>query len=103
MIDILYLIIGIMIGLIIDTIWFNINYSKYERGFEVFEHYHAGILLIPLGLFINPIFYGLGIGLFIAEWTQENKFAINSTHFKESCLIGGLCALLSGGFVLWGI
>jgi hypothetical protein len=100
--SILYFVLGIMGALIIDTIWFNINYSKYERGLEQFEHYHAGILLIPFGLLINPLFLGLGLGLFIAEWEQKNKFAIKSSHFKYSTLIGGLCSALSGGLiVLW--
>lgn len=97
---ILYLIIGVMIGLVIDTVWFKVNYKKYEKGIEVFEHYHAGILLLPLGIWLNPIFMGVGLGLFIGEWTQEHKFAINSGHFKESLLFGVLFSILSGGLIL---
>lgn len=83
--------IGIIIGLVMDVIWWKIPYQKIETGFEVVEHYHFGIIL---GIFTvisgSPIFAGMMIALFLGEWTQTNKFAMGSTHFKNSTIIGGI-------------
>jgi hypothetical protein len=101
MIDLLaFFVVGLVLGLIIDKIWYNINYSKYEKGVEFLEHYHIGIILITLSVLFN--FYwvlGLGLAFILAEWTQKHYFALNSIHFKLSSFIGiGLTVL--GGLLI---
>lgn len=106
-------VFGSIVGMVIDTLWWNIDYKKAEKGFEVIEHYHLGIVSIIAGVVLGvyfPLFYGffLGLGLLfiIAEWRQfieihNNKvipgkpFAYGSVHFKQSTLIGiGLFVVL---------
>jgi len=82
-------VLGIILGLIMDVVWWNKSLDKYEKGFEALEHYHFGILAGIVGLFIYPeIFFGLMLALFISEWTQTHQFAYQSNHFKSSTLIG---------------
>ena len=81
--------IGLLIGIMIDFVWWNINYSKYEKGFEALEHYHFGIILGVFGILFNQIlFFGIMIMLILKESDQSHPFAIRSGHFKSSSIIG---------------
>ena len=78
-----------MIGLVMDTIWWRINYSKYEKGLEAHEHYHIGLELGIIGIILHQeIFTGLMVAFVLAEWSQDHPFALKSGHFKESTIIG---------------
>lgn len=90
MIELIFMfIMGLALGALLDVFWFNINYSKYEKGFEVFEHYHVGILLGMIGvIFSQPFFLGLFIILFVKESDQTHPFALGSDHFRNSTIIG---------------
>lgn len=83
--------IGIILGLVMDVTWWRIPYQKVEAGFEVLEHYHFAIIL---GMFTvisgSPIFAGMMVALFLGEWTQDHKFAMGSSHFRNSTIIGGI-------------
>lgn len=83
--------IGIIIGLIIDSVWWHLPYKKIEKGYEIMEHYHFALIV---GMFTvitgNPIFAGIMVALFLGEWSQDHQFAYGSTHFKSSTIVGGL-------------
>ena len=81
--------LGFILGLILDKVWFHINYSKYEKGFEVIEHYHFGLVCFVFGILFDLNFlFGLGLALNLAEWSQDHFFAYHSDHFKHSTIIG---------------
>ena len=87
--------ISFILGLFIDVAWWNVNYKKYEKGLEAHEHYHIGLEIGILGVILSvfiPIFSSIAMGLmvafFLAEWSQDHKFALKSGHFKESSIIG---------------
>jgi hypothetical protein len=83
------LALGFILGLILDVLWWKIDYSKYEKGLEVHEHYHIGLELGIIGVLLNQeIFIGLMMSFILAEWSQKNQFALGSNHFKGSTLIG---------------
>ena len=93
---------GFIVSLILDRIWFNINYKKIEKGFEIFEHYHFGIILIYIG-FIIPIqiisyfIISLGAGFIYMETQHIHCFAYKSGHFTKSSIIG---IILCTGMIL---
>ncbi len=92
--------------MIFDTVWWKINFKKVERGYEVLEHYHFGIILMIGAVFINLIYepiswllIGMGFVFIIGEWHQSvqihkkkvvpgKPFAYGSKHFKQSTAIG---------------
>ena len=88
-------IFGVISITILDRYWFKINYKKAEKGLEILEHYHHGIIMIIISMWVYPfipiltIFLAVGGATFIyREARQENDFAHNSTHFKGSLIIG---------------
>ena len=86
--------LGFIISLILDRIWFNINYKKIDKGFEVLEHYHFGIILMGVGLIIisvpiiSYVIFGAGMGFIYSESKQLHYFAYKSGHFRNSSIIG---------------
>ena len=92
-----FLLVGLgFLGItIIDRVWFFIEYKKAERGLEVLEHYHYGIIAIGISIIIfeiiNPLAVALmaiGFGFIYHEAKQERLFAWSSPHFKPSTIIG---------------
>lgn len=88
-------ILGFQFITIIDRIWFKIDYKKAEKGLEVLEHFHHGIILITLSfvilqynVFMATILLGMGAAFIYHESKQKNYFAYTSTHFKGSTIIG---------------
>jgi hypothetical protein len=80
---------GTLVGLIMDVVWWKINYQKYEKGLEWHEHYHVGIEIAIVAAVINSYFLGgIAFAFILAEYLQEHKFAIKSGHFKESTIFG---------------
>ena len=95
-------------AMIIDTMWFRIDYKKAEKGLEAHEHYHVGIELAIVGVILWVInmdvlavgLFGMGAGFFMAEWQQKNAFALPAhptafhpnpppvSHFKQSTILG---------------
>lgn len=56
---------------------------------EAHEHYHVGLELGIIGIILtSPIFIGLMVSFILAEWSQDHKFALGSSHFKLSTIIG---------------
>lgn len=105
MFDFIYLFVAFFfLGAVIDIIWWNINYSKYEKGFEFHEHYHIGLEIAILAFLFNmPYLLGLTIAFLIAEWFQDHPFAIKSNHLKESSIVGvGLTAFYLVALLVWG-
>lgn len=100
----LYTVFNVSIGLftfptmfiiaVIDFIWY--GFSKTELGLDVLEHYHWALLalifskFLPLGCVLRT----LGIYLLISEMLQTHPFAIESTHFWQSTVIGIVLTLL---------
>lgn len=97
------LLLGIFIGLVLDRIWWELGFNKYEKGLEIFEHYHHGLMSWILAYFTPIVFsyflWGLGLALVLAEWGQTGEwgngvwrrghpFAYGSKHFPWSTAIG---------------
>ena len=109
---ILLFCIGGVAAMIIDVVWWNIDYKKAEKGLEVFEHYHMGIILFIGAVLVNLVYQpaswflaGMGLLFIAAEWHQSieilNKkvipgkpFALGSKHFKGSTTIGVCLAII---------
>lgn len=109
MIDLILLFFGLFVGLVIDIIWWvKPSLSKLDK-FQAHEHYHVAlellILFVIISYFTNsPVslfILGAAVGFLLGEWDQlkeiKNKkvipghpFAYGSTHFKSSCVIGGI-------------
>jgi len=98
-------LIGVLAGLVLDRLWWESGFSKYERGVEELEHYHWGLVawivayLTPLA--ISDVLWGLGAALVLAEWSQTGRwsdgvwrrghpFAYGSSHFASSTAIGAV-------------
>jgi len=106
-------ILGALVVMLIDTFWWQIDYKKAEKGMEAHEHYHVGIELIIVALFVDlfhggvaSFLYGAGFLFIAAEWRQAveilkkevkagHPFAFGSVHFKESSIIGAILVFLS--------
>jgi len=88
-----FILAGIIIGSIINAIWRH-AFSKYEHNWMIyFEHYHWAIILFYPWLIVdNPLtetLLGVGLILWLDEALfQEHSFALGSSHFMESTLIG---------------
>ena len=86
--------LGFITVTMLDRRWLDINHRKIERGFEALEHYHWGIGLIVVAIatvslpFVSYCFLGAGMGLIYYEAKQEDYFAIQSSHFRSSTIIG---------------
>jgi len=98
-------VLGFLFITLIDRIWFRIDYKKVEKGLEVMEHYHYGLLLFALAPFFIEYslitsfgLLGMGTAFIYHESKQRNFFAHKSVHFKNSTIIGlsltGLAAFL---------
>jgi len=91
--------LGFIISIILDRIWFSIDYKKIEKGFKILEHYHFGIILISVGFIISIqiisyFIIGVGMGLIYCESKQKNCFAFKSEHFRNSSIIGILLIII---------
>jgi len=109
---ILFFCIGAIFAIIIDTIWWKVNYKRIEKGVEVLEHYHMGLALLIIGILasiyyipVSAMLIGMGLFFVVGEWHQsveiKNKkvvpghpFAYGSAHFKKSSVIGIILAAL---------
>ena len=87
--------LGFILVTILDRRWFDIDHKKIEKGYEVIEHYHWGIVLIGISIVIMihlPVMaylvLGAGMGLVYHESKQKNYFAQKSNHFRNSSIIG---------------
>ena len=97
------LLLGMLLGLVLDRIWWESGLDKYDRKCEELEHYHWGLIswivsyITPLT--VSQILWGLGLALVIAEWGQIGEwrdekwrrghpFAYGSNHFAASTIIG---------------
>lgn len=81
--------IGFIVGLVLDTVWWARGFDKYDKHLEWHEHYHVGLELGILGVILNqPLLTGFMVAFILAEWTQENKFALGSNHFGTSTIVG---------------
>ena len=94
--DLIALGVGATWAVLIDQIWFKIDYKKAEKGLEVLDHYHHGIALLIIASVFNHFvpssfsLFVLGFGLvfIIAEAKQGNPFAYGSSHFRATSAIG---------------
>ena len=106
--EILLAIVGFITITILDKVWFKLDYKRIEKGFEIVEHYHWGIVLIGAGIILlsySPYLAyfaaGAGIGLIYHESRQKNYFAHKSNHFGSSSVIGIiLCLVVFFAYVL---
>ncbi len=89
-------ILGFLGITIIDRIWFLIDYKKAEKGLEVLEHFHYGIILMGISVISIPYIplaatyalLGAATAFIYHESKQKNFFSYKSTHFKGSAVIG---------------
>jgi hypothetical protein len=97
-------LLGLLLGLVLDRVWWEGKFDKYEKGVEELEHYHWGlvswILAYLTPLWLSQVLWGLGAALVLAEWAQVGEwengnvwrrghpFAYGSNHFKASTAIG---------------
>ncbi len=95
-------VLGFLFITIIDRIWFRIDYKKVEKGLEVMEHYHYGLLLFALAPFFIEYslvtsfgLLGMGTAFIYHESKQRNFFAHQSVHFKGSTIIGVTLAIIA--------
>jgi len=89
----LFTFLTMFIIAVIDFIWY--GFSKTELGLEVLEHYHWALLALIFSKFLplECVLRTLGIYLLISEMLQTHPFAIKSTHFWPSTIIGIALAL----------
>jgi len=104
--------IGFMVITLIDRVWFRIDYKKAEKGLEVLEHYHYGIVLLAILPFVMIHsqllafgFFGAGAAFIYHESKQKNFFAHHSTHAKNSTIIGIILCVIAITLYLysWGV
>ena len=102
---ILSIFLGFITVTILDKKWFEIDHKRIEKGFEIIEHYHFGIALIGAGIctiVYSPIIaffsIGAGMGLIYHEAEQDDYFAVQSSHFKSSSMIGVVLTGIVVGF-----
>lgn len=104
--DIFAFILGAFVVMWLDIFWWHIDYKKAEKGLEWHEHYHVGLELTILAIFIGlfdwfaaSILFGAGFLFLAAEWRQAvevtgdkvkagHPFAYGSVHFKASTIFG---------------
>ena len=53
--------LGFILVTILDRRWFDIDHKRIEKGYEVIEHYHFGIVLIGIVLIGIAVFVFLKI------------------------------------------
>lgn len=106
MFEMFWFILGAFAVMWVDIFWWTIDYKKAEKGLEWHEHYHVGLELIIVAVFlasfhgaISSLLLGAGFLFLAAEWRQAieikgNKvlpghpFAYGSVHFKSSTIFG---------------
>ena len=111
--EIVPFIFGTFLVMIIDTFWWEIDYKKAEKGMEAHEHYHIGLELIIVGIFVSifqeqlaSFLFGAGFLFIVGEWRQVidtagtkvvkgHPFAFGSTHFKSSSIIGIILTIIA--------
>jgi len=96
-------LLGLLLGLVLDRVWWEGGFDKYEKGVEELEHYHWGLMSWILAyltpLWLSQVLWGLGAALVLAEWAQVGEwengewrrghpFAYGSNHFRASTAIG---------------
>ncbi len=120
MAELVFFIVGAFASYVVDVWWWTIDYRKAERGLEFHEHYHVGLELLILSLFLNrftpsaPVFAlaGAGFGFITAEWRQVvevagrkvqpgHPFAYGSKHFRQSTILGLLLLGILLTTALW--
>ncbi len=105
---------GLFIGLIIDILWWKVPSLQKADKFEAHEHYHIslefGILFMMVYSFTQAqesfIILGMAIAFLLGEWDQLKEivgvkvkpghpFAMGSSHFKASTIIGLILAVIT--------
>lgn len=95
-----WFIVGILVGIAFDILWWKTGMNKYERSVEFFEHYHWGMVLLILMKILLAVsdvfssFAGTSIVLILVEATQEHPFALKSNHQLSSTAIGAFLFVL---------
>lgn len=98
--SLLWFFLGLIVGVTLDYLWRKTGVSKYEKGLEVFEHYHWGLAFLILirtllkfsGIFLSLA--GVGISFILSEITQKHPFALKSKHELPSTIIGFILFIL---------
>lgn len=108
--EIVALLVGLVVGLVLDASW---NINKQQYGLDIIEHYHWGLLLQIIAIYLfpwlgipNPIgflLFAMGLYLVIVEMVfQEHQFATGSSHELPSDVIGlvlGVIILILTGYM----
>jgi len=108
MFELIPLFFGVLIGLVVDIIWWvKPSLSKSDK-FKAHEHYHVALELVILSIVmfyftdsqpLSILLLGVGFGFLLGEWDQLKEivgkkvvpghpFAYGSSHFKSSTVIG---------------
>jgi len=106
--QLIFFIIGLWVGGIINALWFykwayldargrrRKPLGKYKHPIlAIFEHYHWATILYIIAFriwtFISPFLIGVATILFLDEClSQQHRFSLGSDHFKESILVEAL-------------
>lgn len=103
---------GLAVGLVLDLVWWHTGIRKAEKGVEWHEHYHVGLECWIAEAFLGTGFLtGMGMGFFLAEWTQSTEivgkkvlpghpFAYGSSHFRSSTWFGAALAVVLAGVLV---
>lgn len=88
-------IIGFLFISTLSRIWFSINNKKSNKALVTVEHYHYGIVAFIMSFVffeystaISYLLLGAGGAFVYFETKQKNYFAKNSTHFRNSSILG---------------
>ena len=104
----IFLIIGLWVGGIINALWFykwayldargrrRKPLGKYKHPIlAIFEHFHWATILyivaVRIWTAISPFLIGIATIFFLDEClSQQHRFSLGSDHFKESILVEAL-------------
>jgi hypothetical protein len=88
-------VFGVLIGIFIDVLWWRAGIQKYEKGHEMWEHYHFGLIIGIFGvMLVQPVLLGIMVILVLKESSQKHPFAIKSSHFISSTILGVSMAIV---------
>jgi len=91
---VIWFILGLLAGFLLDVLWWHKGFNKYERGWlKNLEHYHWALLFTMLR---HSFTLGLSAALLIEERFQDHWFSIGSGHEKESFIIAIILGALLG-------
>ena len=76
------------------------QYESKNKLLEWMEHYMFAAPLVTVGALLSSfgeiqfLFYGLGFAFLWGEFSQHNKFAYESYHFKQSTILAGIITIV---------